>query len=346
MVALARREQVTVLNQTPSAFRGFMAADTIAADSIAADGGALPLRTIIFGGEALDPASPRRVGGAARSDAAVVNMYGITETTVHVTHHPVTAIDVAAAGSRIGRSLPSLQAYVRDLTGQAAPIGVAGELFVGGAGVARGYVGRPELTAERFVPDPFSLTPGSRLYRTGDRARWQPDGVLEFRGRLDTQIKLRGYRIEPGEIEAVLRQHPSVRDAVVILREDAPGERGSSRMSWRRRRHRRRSRMRGRHDWEQQIAEWESVFERNYAASDAQPDPTFNIAGWNASDTGLPIPADGCANGSTRRSATSCRSGPRGCWRSAVAPDCCCCASRRTARPTSGPTSRGPRSTM
>jgi aryl carrier-like protein len=145
---------------------------------------------------------------------------------VHVTFHPLTAADAERSGpSPIGRRIPDLRAYVLDRRGEPVPAGAAGELFVGGAGVARGYLHRPALTAERFVPDPFSTDSGARLYRTGDLARWRADGTLEYLGRNDQQVKIRGFRIEPGEVEARLAEHPGVRDAVVLAREDTPGDR-------------------------------------------------------------------------------------------------------------------------
>jgi acyl-CoA synthetase (AMP-forming)/AMP-acid ligase II len=152
-------------------------------------------------------------------------MYGITETSVHVTYCPIRLVDlVSVRGSVIGTPIPDLQVYILDPRGQLAPVGVPGEMYVGGAGLARGYLNRPDLTAERFVPDPFSGVAGARLYRTGDLARYLPDGNIEFLGRLDDQVKIRGFRIEPGEIEAVLGEDPSVRQAVVRAREDMPGD--------------------------------------------------------------------------------------------------------------------------
>ncbi|HEY0737635.1 MAG TPA: amino acid adenylation domain-containing protein, partial [Herpetosiphonaceae bacterium] len=213
---LLRRERVTVLNQTPSAFRQLVQA--------AGSAGDLPLRLVIFGGEALNLASlqswfayyPDRM-------PQLVNMYGITETTVHVTYRPLTAEDARVAlGSMIGVPIPDLQLYILDQQMQPVPVGVSGELYVGGGGVARGYLNRPALTAERFVPHPFSATPGARLYKSGDGARYRANGDIEYLGRLDTQIKIRGFRIEIGEIEAVLSRYSGVRDAVVIVREDEP----------------------------------------------------------------------------------------------------------------------------
>jgi acyl-coenzyme A synthetase/AMP-(fatty) acid ligase len=149
-------------------------------------------------------------------------LYGPTEGTILASTDPVPANGIVY-GHPIGRPLGNVRLYVCDAVGSPQPAGVPGELLIGGAGVARGYLGRPAMTAERFVPDPFS-TEGARLYRTGDRARWRADGTLEFLGRVDAQVKIRGFRIEPGEIEAVLRGHESVTDCVVVARADMPGE--------------------------------------------------------------------------------------------------------------------------
>ncbi|MEW5927747.1 MAG: non-ribosomal peptide synthase/polyketide synthase [Gemmatimonadota bacterium] len=220
--ALLAREGVTVLNQTPSAFRQLIAADA------RSDGGAgLALRCVVFGGEALEPAMLRPwVRRHGEESPRLVNMYGITETTVHVTYRPVGRAEVeGGSASVIGGPIPDLRVYVLDAVGEPVVTGVAGELHVGGPGLARGYLGRPELTAERFVPDALSGEAGARLYRSGDRARWSGRGELEYLGRLDEQVKVRGFRIELGEIEAALLAHPGVREAAVLAREDAPGDR-------------------------------------------------------------------------------------------------------------------------
>ncbi|MBV9107799.1 MAG: amino acid adenylation domain-containing protein, partial [Gemmatimonadetes bacterium] len=175
------------------------------------------LRTVVSAGEAVDAATVER-WSAGR---AFVNAYGPTETTVCATSASCEADGRAPA---IGRPLENVRVYVLDAAGRPAPVGVPSELYVGGVGVARGYLGRPGLTAERFVPDSFSTDVGGRLYRTGDRARWLASGELEYLGRLDEQVKVRGFRIEPGEIEGVLRRSEGVADCVVVAREDVPGE--------------------------------------------------------------------------------------------------------------------------
>ncbi|MFL6236020.1 MAG: amino acid adenylation domain-containing protein, partial [Thermoanaerobaculia bacterium] len=205
-------EQVTVLNQTPSAFRQLIWADRSAPD--------LALRYVVFGGEALEPASLvpwfERHGDQT---PRLINMYGITETTVHVTYRPIGWEEARGSGSVIGRPIPDLGLYVLDANGQPLPVGVPGEIHVGGAGLALGYLGRPELTAQRFVPNPWG-EPGSRLYRSGDLARFLANGDLEYLGRIDHQVKIRGFRIELGEVESALASQASVREAVVLARED------------------------------------------------------------------------------------------------------------------------------
>ena len=213
---LLLRESVTVLNQTPSAFRQLIQADVESGPPVKTD-----LRYVIFGGEALELPSLRpwfdRHGD---EQPKLVNMYGITETTVHVTYRPISLHDLeVGAGSVIGVPIPDLRLWLLDPHGAPVPTGIPGELYVGGAGVSRGYLERPELSAQRFVPDPF-LGDGARLYRTGDLARRLENGDLEYLGRIDDQVKIRGFRIELGEIEAMLATHPDVAECVVLARED------------------------------------------------------------------------------------------------------------------------------
>lgn len=212
-------EQVTILNQTPSAFRQL----SQVAQSPMADC-RLPIRQVIFGGEALEVQS---LEGWARQygEVQLVNMYGITETTVHVTYRRLGSEEISQCrGSVIGRPIADLQLYLLDGNQQPVPVGVAGEMYVGGAGLARGYHNRAELAAERMVPDGFGQNSGGRLYRSGDLARYKADGDIEYLGRIDKQVKVRGFRIEPGEIESALRQYSGVKEAVIVVREDAPGE--------------------------------------------------------------------------------------------------------------------------
>ncbi|MEV0088225.1 non-ribosomal peptide synthase/polyketide synthase [Saccharopolyspora sp. NPDC050642] len=209
------REQVSVLNQTPSAFYQLVRA--LEDEPSRRDG--WRVRCVVLGGEALDPA---RVPVWETGMPAVVNMYGITETTVHVTHAEIDAED-RHGRSVIGRPLADLRVYVLDANLRPVAPGVVGELYVAGAGVARGYSGRPGLTGQRFVADPFGPA-GSRMYRSGDLARWNSDGELEYAGRADDQVKVRGFRIELGEVETVLTGHPDVAQVVAVAREDQPGE--------------------------------------------------------------------------------------------------------------------------
>src|SRR6202043_682637 len=212
------REGVTVLNQTPSAFRQLAKVDIPSSRTLA-------LRQVIFGGEALALQELTSwFDKHADRHPKLVNMYGITETTVHVTYGPVLATDLerTGTGSPIGRPIANTQLYVLDEQMELVPVGTNGELYIGGAGLARGYLKRAGLTAERFVANPFGPA-GSRLYRTGDLARYRPDGTLEYLGRIDHQVKIRGYRIELGEIETTLLSRPQVQHAVVMARQDEPG---------------------------------------------------------------------------------------------------------------------------
>jgi len=212
------RERVTVLNQTPSAFYQLMRVD----ESSAAD---LALRVVVFGGEALN-FSALRPWFAKHGDQKprLINMYGITETTVHVTYREVTASDaVGGERSLIGVPIPDLEVYLLGDDRQPVPVDTVGEIYVGGAGVARGYLNRPELNAERFLADPFSSIPGARMYKSGDLARRLADGEVEYLGRGDAQVKIQGFRIELGEVEAAVVGHAGVREARVIAHTDAAG---------------------------------------------------------------------------------------------------------------------------
>ncbi|MFE8605167.1 non-ribosomal peptide synthetase [Archangium violaceum] len=181
------------------------------------------LRYLIAGGEAMDPKTAREVLSKG-APGTLVNAYGPTESTVMASWHRVEQVPPGATHVPIGVVVSNTTLYVLDRNGQPVPVGVPGELYIGGEGLAWGYLHRPELTAERFVPNPFSSEPGERLYRTGDIVRWLPWGGLEFFGRVDAQVKVRGYRIELGEVEAALLAHPSVGEAVVLVREDSPGD--------------------------------------------------------------------------------------------------------------------------
>ncbi|MET0396030.1 MAG: amino acid adenylation domain-containing protein, partial [Longimicrobiaceae bacterium] len=210
LVRLLREQGVTAAVLSPSALGALPEADLPA------------LRTLMTAGEACPAELVDRWAPGRR----FLNLYGPTEATIWST----TAACRAGGGTPpIGRPVANTAAYVLDGAREPVPVGVPGELYVGGAGVARGYGGRPELTAARFVPDPFGGGSGARLYRTGDRVRWLPRGELEFLGRVDAQVKVRGFRVEPGEVEAALRAHPGVADAAVVAREDEPG-RGAHRL--------------------------------------------------------------------------------------------------------------------
>lgn len=212
VAALIRDHRVTHLQCTPS-----MAALLLADPANRA--AFKDLQLLMVGGEALPGDLAAELVAAA--GGRVMNMYGPTETTIWSTTSPVGGQE---ANCPIGAPIANTSVYILDRAQRQLPLGMAGELWIGGEGVARGYLQRPELTEERFRPDPYSVTPGARMYRTGDLVRIRPDGILEFLGRLDQQVKVRGYRIEPGEIEAALRALPGVVEAAVIAREDSPGD--------------------------------------------------------------------------------------------------------------------------
>ncbi len=218
--ALLCDERVTVLNQTPGAFKRLVAAEERLVREAE-----ICLRYVVFGGEALDPRSlVPWFDRHGEDQPRLINMYGITETTVHVTARRIGLRDaVSARSSPIGVPLADLSLALVNEALLPVPIGALGELVVGGAGVAGGYIGRPALTAERFLPDPANAR--GRRYRSGDLARRTADGEIDYRGRIDTQIKLRGFRIEPAEIAAVIAEHGLVRDAVVVVDGEGDGRR-------------------------------------------------------------------------------------------------------------------------
>ncbi|HEY6226590.1 MAG TPA: amino acid adenylation domain-containing protein, partial [Verrucomicrobiae bacterium] len=181
------------------------------------------LKYVFFGGEAADPKAVASVLND-RPPHRLMHAYGPTETTVYATVHWVKDVPLGATTIPIGRPIANSTAYIVDNAGNLAPIGVPGELWLGGDGMALGYLNRPELTSDRFISDKFSGQPDAKLYRSGDLARFREDGAIEFLGRVDTQVKVRGFRIELGEIEAALLKHPAVRKAAVLAREDVPGE--------------------------------------------------------------------------------------------------------------------------
>lgn len=212
-------ERVTVLNQTPSAFYQLISEDQLRKSP------RLALRVVIFGGEALNFRALQPWFATHPSDAPrLINMYGITETTVHVTYRQLSSEDVAdGSHSLIGVPIPDLQLYLLGEGGKPVATGEIGEIYVGGAGVARGYLNRPEMNAERFVPDTRSGKAGERMYRSGDLARYLPNGELEYLGRGDAQVKIQGFRIELGEVEAAILETSMVKAARVVPHTDEGG---------------------------------------------------------------------------------------------------------------------------
>ncbi|HEX6913580.1 MAG TPA: amino acid adenylation domain-containing protein, partial [Longimicrobium sp.] len=215
ILARVRQRRTTVTNMTPTPFHALIDAD--------AEGQGVPLRLVSLGGE---PFRPDKLSELPEPRPSFVNTFGPTECSGCMLFHRASA-DLGSYGDGpvpLGRPIANSRIYVLDRNGEPVPMGVVGELHIGGVQVGRGYHDRPELTAEKFVADPFSGQPGARLYRTGDLGRWRPDGSVEFAGRNDFQVKVRGFRVELGEVEARLREHGAVREAVVVAKERAPGE--------------------------------------------------------------------------------------------------------------------------
>ncbi|HET8796788.1 MAG TPA: amino acid adenylation domain-containing protein, partial [Thermoanaerobaculia bacterium] len=182
------------------------------------------LRYLLVGGDTLDPRTIRQLLASERRPQSVINGYGPTETTTFAITHDIREVAADAVSIPLGKPIANTQIYILDRRGEPVPLGVEGEICIGGDGVARGYLNRPDLTAERFLRDPFREDADARMYRTGDRGRWRNDGTIEFLGRNDFQVKIRGFRIELGEIEARLARYPGVRDAIVLAREEAAGD--------------------------------------------------------------------------------------------------------------------------
>lgn len=237
------------------------------------------LQTVISGGEACTSEIIDRWA----VNHQFFNAYGPTETTIWAT---IAQLAPGSSKPTIGRPIANTQVYILDIHRQPVPIGVAGELYIGGDGLARGYLNRPELTAERFVSHPFQA--GSSLYRTGDLARYRADGNIEFLGRVDDQVKIRGFRVELGEIEAVLSQHPAVRETIVLAQGESEHKRLAAYFTLNLQ-HRDQTRLEQALE-EQQIEQWQTLYNQTYA--DDGGDPTFNITGWNSSYTGQPIPSE------------------------------------------------------
>jgi amino acid adenylation domain-containing protein/non-ribosomal peptide synthase protein (TIGR01720 family) len=252
------------------------------------------LRQLLIGGEALSLQHVKRAQDLLPR-TQIINGYGPTESTTFTCCYPIPPVDPAWPSVPIGGPIANTDTYVLDARLNPVPVGVPGELYIGGAGLARGYLRRPEITAERFVPNPFSGA-GDRLYRTGDLVRFLPDGRIEFIGRNDEQVKIRGFRVELGEIESVLTAHPAVAQAVVLDREGAAGEKRLVAYVVQA------DRAAAATDTDaaepsrdDRVTQWQKVYEGViYDDLDGQPtaaeEPTFNIQGWNSTYTGMPIP--------------------------------------------------------
>lgn len=250
--------------------------------------GLTTLRQLLAGGDALSSPHVRKVL-AHLADCTLINGYGPTECTTFACCHSVRAMASVEASVPIGRPIANAQIVILDASLQPTPPGTSGELCIAGDGLARGYLNAPELTAERFIPHPYSTEPGARLYRTGDLVNLLPDGEIEFIGRIDNQIKLRGYRIEPGEIEMILQQHPLVRENTVLALEDTPNTkrlvayiapRSLEDLTAEEQQH----------IYSEWVEKWQTLYDETYKQNESEPEPTFDITGWKSSYTGEPLP--------------------------------------------------------
>lgn len=286
----SRVDQLTVLNLPATYWHQCVETFTASEASVPSS-----LRLVVTGSERVQPARVAAWVARFGDRLPLINAYGLTETTITCMTHRVSSSD-GVQGSQsevpIGRPIANTQAYVFDRFGQLAPIGVPGELMIGGAALARGYLNRPELSARRFRSHPYDDRPGARLFRTGDRARVLPSGDFEVLGRFDDQVKVRGMRVEPVEVERALCAHPAVSDAGVVAREDASDDRRL--VAYVVPRHRHTSlgvtsgdvNAQGQHE---QLARWRDSYDELYAQPNPQPDPTFNIVGWDSSYDSRPI---------------------------------------------------------
>ncbi len=247
------------------------------------------LRLVIVGGDKVSPDRYKTWGEVVDGRVRLIDTYGPTETTVISTMAEVNG----ASRLSIGRPIANTKTYILDKRMHPVPIGVAGELHIGGLGVARGYLNRPDLTAERFLPNPFGDDPGERLYRTGDLARYLEDGNIEFLGRIDHQVKIRGFRVELGEIESMILEHPGVKEAAVMAREDQPGNKRLVAYVIPNEENNLHNKSNAAAELAaEQISQWRTVFEDPFSEHLPDTDPTFNIEGWNSSYTGGPIPQE------------------------------------------------------
>ncbi|AVH62573.1 non-ribosomal peptide synthetase [Nostoc sp. 'Peltigera membranacea cyanobiont' N6] len=246
------------------------------------------LRHLLFGGEAVDPKWVKEVlnNGAPQR---LLHVYGPTENTTFTSWYLVQDVPESATTIPIGRPIANTQIYVLDSQLQPVGICVPGELYIGGDGLAREYLNRPELTQEKLIPNPFSSQPGDRLYKTGDKVRYLSDGNIEFLGRIDYQVKIRGFRIELGEIETVLSQHPLLQESVVLVREDTPGDKRL--VAYLVPALHRQTLPQQVSQWQSEyVSDWQTLYEQLYSQNQTTDDLTFNIAGWNSSYTKQPIP--------------------------------------------------------
>ncbi|MUG92152.1 amino acid adenylation domain-containing protein [Scytonema sp. UIC 10036] len=280
LAKLIIKERITTLHFVPSMLQAFLEEPTLEKSPY--------LRRVICSGEALPSKLQERFFACLNIE--LHNLYGPTEASIDVTFWECKQkkdLDIVP----IGRPIDNTQIYILDQHLQPMPIGVRGELHIGGVGLARGYVNQPGITAEKFIPNPFSDEPGTRLYKTGDLARYLPNGDIEYLGRIDHQVKIRGFRIELGEIETLLMQHEAIQESVVLAREDIPGDKrlvayvvpnqeyqGSNQQ------------MPELESNSELISQWQNVFNDIYHDTASRCDPEFNISGWNSSYTGLPIP--------------------------------------------------------